>query len=85
MPTGTFPKLTLPGVSASPACTPEPLIAITELGPCELMTVTFPVTVSEVLGLKATVKIKFCEGVRLTGTLAPLSVNPVPLMLICEI
>jgi hypothetical protein len=54
VPTGTFPKLTLAGVRASPACTPVPVTPITELDPVELVIVTFPVTFSADVGLNAT-------------------------------
>ena len=85
VPTGTLPKLTLVGVSASPACTPVPLIAITELDPCELMTVTFPVTLSAAVGLKATFIDFACPGVSSTGVVIPLVFTSFALTVICEI
>jgi hypothetical protein len=51
-PTGTLPKLTVVGVKLNPAWTPVPLTATTELAPCELVTVKFPVTFSAAFGLK---------------------------------
>jgi hypothetical protein len=75
-------KLTECGVAA----TPLPLSATVAGEPAALLViVTPPVTLPAVVGLKITLKVNFCDGDRVTGTLAPLNEKPVPLILICEI
>lgn len=84
VPTVTFPKLALPGVTVSAAWTALPLTGRTTLLPCELVTVTFPVTVSEAVGLKATFSVAFCPGAKVVGVDMPLIVTSFALTLICE-
>jgi hypothetical protein len=68
------------------ACTPIPeseivtgeLLAL-------LVTVTLPLSAPAAIGLKLTLNIKLWFGLNVTGVLAPLSANPVPLSVIPEI
>ena len=53
-PTVTFPKLALVGVIVIAGCSPDPLTGITAAAPCEVVTVIFPVTFSEAVGLNVT-------------------------------
>ena len=53
-PTVTFPKLALVGAIVIAGCKPVPLTGITTEVPCELVTVIFPVTFSEAVGLNVT-------------------------------
>jgi hypothetical protein len=70
-PTVTLPKPTLDGVIVSAGCTPAPVTGMTALAPCVLVMVTFPLTLSLVVGLKFTVIDVVCAGVRVTGVVMP--------------
>jgi hypothetical protein len=50
-----------------------------------LVIVTLPLTLPVAVGLNITLKVNFCNGVSVTGTLTPLSVYPVPAAPIAEI
>jgi hypothetical protein len=50
-----------------------------------LAIVTLPLTLPATVGLKMTLKVSFCEGVSVTGTLAPFNEYPAPLAAILEI
>jgi len=84
-PTVTLPRLALVGVMARPACNPVPETGITVLAPSELVTVMFPLTVSEVDGLNLTVSDVACPGVSVVGNVKPLVVTSFALTLSCEI
>ena len=49
-----------------------------------LVTVTEPLSLPAALGLNTTLKPIFWPALRVTGVLAPLRLNPVPLSLICD-
>jgi hypothetical protein len=66
--------------------TPLPESEIVDGEPVALLViVTLPLTLPATVGLKMTLKVRFCEGVSVTGALAPLSVYPAPLTAISEI
>jgi hypothetical protein len=68
------------------ATTPLPESVIAEGEPVALLViVTLPLTLPVAVGLKMTLKVRLCDGVKVTGTPAPLSVYPTPLAAICEI
>ena len=69
----TFPKATLEGVNASAACTPLPVTGMTELVPCVVATVTFPVTLSLADGRNVRLSEAFCPGVKVMGVVIPLA------------
>lgn len=50
-----------------------------------LVTVTDPLALPTVVGLKPIEIVRVCPDVTVTGVLAPLTEKPVPLALICEI
>ena len=85
VPSTTFPKLTLPGVTESWGCTPVPLRAmlVGELG-ASLVSVTLPLVVPAACGAKVTVKAIDVPAGRLTGKVSPLRLNPVPVTAACE-
>ena len=84
-PTVTFPKLALLGVMVNAGCTPLPETATTAVAPCELDTVTLPVTLSDAVGLKVTFSDVLCPAPRLIGVVMPLAVTFVALTETCEI
>jgi len=47
--------------------------------------VTFPVTLPDAVGPNATVKLFVCEAASVSGTVRPLTLNPVPLTVTLEI
>lgn len=68
------------------AITPVPERVIVAGEPVALLViVTLPLALPATVGLKMTLKLNFCEGVRVMGVLAPLSEYPAPLTAICEI
>jgi hypothetical protein len=71
VPTATLPKLELDGVMLNAACTPLPVTGMTALAPCVFETVTFPLTLSLLVGLNITVIDVACEGVKVTGVVIP--------------
>lgn len=84
LPTTTLPKLRLVGVAVSaPGATPVPVSGIVnvEFEASEVI-VTVPVALPPVVGAKETVNVVFCDGFRVSGVVIPLSLNPVPLMLV---
>lgn len=65
--------------------TPLPESAMVTGEPLALLpTVTAPLRVPVVDGLKITLNDRLCPGVSVTGVLAPLKLNPLPLTPICE-
>ena len=84
-PTVTFPKLTLAGVTEICACTPVPLNAIVA-GEfvAVLVMVTLPERLAAVAGSNVTLNEVDCPAASVSGTVHPLTLNPVPLSLICE-
>ena len=68
-----MPKLTLPGVIVSAACTPVPVRGITALAPAVLLTVTLPVTDSAAIGLNVRFSAAVCPGVNVIGVVIPLA------------
>jgi hypothetical protein len=84
-PTVTFPKLTEEGVRPIAACTPLPVTGMTALVPCVVVTVTFPVTVSDPEGLNVTLIAAFCPGVNVCPLVIPLALTSFALTLTCEI
>jgi hypothetical protein len=84
-PTVTLPKLALAGVIVSAGCKPVPLTAITALAPCEVDTVTFPVTFSDAVGLNETFSVVLCPAVSVSGVVTPLSVKSLALTVTPEI
>ena len=85
VPTTTLPKLKLDGVMVNAACTPVPVTGITALAPCVFKTVTFPLTLSPVVGLKVTFIDVVCEGVRVTGVVIPETLTSLALTVTWEI
>ena len=71
MPTGSFPKAALDGVAVIPDCTPLPVTGITVLVPCALVKLMFPVTVSELTGLKDTAIVALCPTANTNGVTIP--------------
>jgi hypothetical protein len=85
VPIATLPKLKLAGVMLNAACTPVPVTGMTALAPCVLETVTFPLTLSVVVGLKLTVIDVVCEGVKVTGVVIPETLTSFALTVTWEI
>ena len=80
-----MPKLKLPGLTVrvgSASVVPVPLRLIAAVGLTdELLTMaSLPEAAPEVVGLNCTVSVTVCFGFKVTGKLAPETVNPVPLM-----
>jgi len=71
VPTGSFPKTALDGVAVIPDCTPLPVTGITVLVPCELVRLMFPVTVSELAGLKDTAIVALFPAANTNGVVIP--------------
>ena len=84
VPSVTLPKLTLLGVMVSAGCRPVPVTAITTLVPCEVATVTLPVTLSDAVGLNTTVSDAVCPAVRASGVVIPLVLTSLALTETCE-
>jgi hypothetical protein len=85
-PTAMLPKLTLEGVTESCDCVPVPLkeIVAGELVAL-LTTVTLPDKVPVEVGAKLTLNDVDWPAARLSGSVIPLVVKPVPVTLTCEI
>ena len=82
-PSITLPKLKLAGLTVSPGCAPVPLSAIVAGEAAALLvTVTLPLAAPAVVGVKMTLNVRACDGFSVAGTVAPLSVYPVPLTVI---
>ena len=87
-PTTSFPKFKLldERESVRVALAPVPVKAIVSVGFVPLLfSVTPPVTLPEAVGEKATVMLFVCAAANVTGTVMPLSLNPVPLTAALEI
>ena len=67
------------------ACTPLPLTGITALDPCVVVTVTLPVTVSDVEGLNVTFIAAFWPGVSVIPLEIPLALTSFALTFTCDI
>lgn len=79
--TGTLPKARLVGFDPStPTARPVPVNGTFSVGfdAVEVM-VTSPLTAPAVVGVNSTLKLALCPGVRVTGALIPLKLNPAPL------
>ena len=76
-PSTMLPKLKLAGVTLIAGWTPLPDTEITALAPCELDTVIFPVTFSELVGLKVTFIGALCPAARVKGVVIPVAVKSV--------
>jgi len=84
-PTLTLPKLTLEGVTEICGCVPVPLKEIVAGEFVALLTtVTLPARLPVEVGAKLTLKDVDWPAARLSGSVIPLVVNPVPLALTCE-
>ena len=83
-PTETLPKLALDGVTVSPGCTPTPLTGITADAPVELETVTFPVILSDAVGLKFTLMTAFWPAFSVIGVAMPDTLKSLALTEIVE-
>lgn len=79
VPTTTFPKLALLGVTESCGCTPVPdsAMVVGELVAL-LNTVTLPVKPPEVAGPKITLNVALCPAVNVSGGVRPLVPKPAP-------
>ena len=85
-PTVTLPNVSLFGLSESvPGATPVPVSDIVSVGfdAFEVM-VTVPLALPATCGANVTENVVLCEGFRVSGVVIPLSWNPVPLTLACE-
>lgn len=84
-PTVTLPKLTLAGITEICGCTPLPPSEIVAGELVALLTkLRLPVALPTVAGAKLTVSEKLWPAARVTAPLKPLTVNPAPVMAICE-
>src|SRR5262249_44378747 len=85
-PSITLPKLKVAGFTANPGCAPVPLRAIVAGEPDALLvTLTVPLATPAAVGANTTLSVRLCDGLTGSGTVAPLSVKPVPLTVICAI
>ena len=80
VPTGIVPKLMLPGETIScPGLAPVPDSATLIVGSEAFdVNVRLPLDVPLEVGAKATLRVKLCPGVRLSGAVKPLRLNPAP-------
>jgi hypothetical protein len=85
--TGTLPKLRLVGFDPSaPAARPVPDSGIVSVGfDAVEVIVTFPLVAPVDAGVNDTLKVALCPAARVTGTVSPLKLKPVPLTPACEI
>src|SRR5215470_4197075 len=84
LPRVMLPKPRLVGFDPRvPAVTPVPVRGMVRVGleALEVM-VTVPVALLAAVGVNVTLKVALCPGVRVTGAVMPLIVNPVPLIAI---
>jgi hypothetical protein len=81
-PTVTLPKPTLAGVIVSVAWTPLPVTGTTAFTPCEVATVTFPVTCSELVGVNVTFNAAVFPAAKASGRVIPLAVKSFALAVI---
>ena len=73
-PSTMLPKLNVAGETFRPACTPVPVKATVSGEPVALLvTVTDPLALPAVLGLKPIDSVKICPGVRVKGVPKPLT------------
>jgi len=80
VPTTTFPKARLVGLTAScPGAVPVPESGIFKVGLDALETIArFPLALPADGGVKMTLKVTLCPDIRVTGGLRPVTLNPVP-------
>jgi len=85
-PSTTLPKLKLAGETLNPACVPVPLKA-TEVGEVTalLAMLTVPFRVPAVVGANTAVNVAVPPTPTVAGSAKPLTLNPAPLAVICEI
>src|SRR5438128_2601104 len=87
LPTFTFPKVRLVGFAPSRkvAATPVPLSGIARGEPgASLVIEAVPLALPAVVGENVALKEVFCPGLRVSGAVMPLMVNPVPEALAAE-
>lgn len=87
LPICTLPKLRLDGFAPSaPAVTPVPERGMLSVGfePL-LMIARLPLTLPADDGANTTLKVLLCPAVRVKGKLRPLTLNPAPVAVACEI
>lgn len=87
LPTVTLPKLRLEGLGdRSPAESPVPDSAIVREGfEAFDVIVTLPLAAPAAAGANFTLKVVFVPAANVTGVVMPLTLNPVPLTVTCEI
>lgn len=85
--TCTLPKARLVGFDPSaPEVKPVPVNGMFSVGfDAVEVIVTLPLIAPTVVGVNKTLKVALCPAARLTGTLIPLKLKPVPLAATCEI
>src|SRR5579862_6743796 len=83
-PVRRLPKLTLAGFAESAPCTPVPLSATVGSEPL-LTTEIVPEALPAVEGSKTAENVVLCPAPRLTGTVMPVTLKPVPDALTCVI
>jgi len=85
-PTVALPKSMLGGITEICGCTPVPVTVIVagELV-AVLVTVTLPEKLLVAVGAKVTLNEADCPAERVSGSPMPVTVNPLPLMVFCEI
>lgn len=84
LPVVTVPKLTLAGFAAICACVPVPLKATLNVGSAPLLvaaTAMLPLALFVFVGVNCAVNVVLCPALRLTGSVIPVTLNPVPLAL----
>lgn len=84
--TGTLPKATFDGTAEIFGIMPTPLNVAVKFGLLALLvTVTLPVAVPMIVGMKVILKETWLPGARLSGRVMPLVVKPVPVTATFEI
>jgi len=79
VPTTTFPKLRLLGLTDCPLAAPVPESGIFKLGSeASEAIVRFPLRLAADCGVKVTLKVKLCPELSVAGRERPLRLNPVP-------
>jgi hypothetical protein len=94
VPVPLLPRVTLPSarvVGATVSCPATPPVPVPESGTTKVesdaseIIITLPFTVPADVGLNETLKVLLCPGVKVTGTVIPLTLNPAPLAVTEEI
>ena len=85
-PTGTLPNAAFDGTAEIFGIMPTPLNVAVKFGLLALLvTVTLPVAVPMIVGMKVILKETWLPGARLSGRVVPLVVKPVPVTATFEI